>query len=102
MIPVHLDWYRHLGHLKLILDDSSKHQDGMLQASKPDVAGVRYRIETLENPVSLHLANCSSDEDLFRFVKRFGMTAWYADAKVLDRMPMGPLRFIHEQIAQIF
>jgi hypothetical protein len=102
MIPVHLDWYRPLGELKLVLDGSSKHPDGMLQSSRPDVETVQYRIENLENPVSLHLANCTSDEDLFRFVKRFGMTAWYADAQVLDRMPMGSLRFIHEQIVQIF
>ena len=102
MIPVHLDWCRPVGEVSVAFDDDQKHPEGLIIASLPDTESVHYRIADLENPIALHLVNCKTDDDLLRFVKRFGMTDWYADAKVLDRMPMSSLRFIHEQIRDIF
>ncbi|ESX71833.1 hypothetical protein NKI89_14625 [Mesorhizobium sp. M0309] len=75
MIPLHLDWKKpadgvELEHVPFGQGDADpqlaiKSRSGRFEPKT-------YRLESLENPIVLHLVNARNDDDFKRFVSRFG------------------------------
>lgn len=77
MIPVRLHWERPADGVEIAIDKklAAWHLkgDGRVARMRSErVVQVTYEITNLENPIVLHLINCSSDEERGGFISRFG------------------------------
>lgn len=74
MLPIHLDWMVPIDGAELSFDDTGATVRYLTERER----SVAYRLSDLEDPVALRLINSRTDDELVRFVSRFGLPSRYA------------------------